>query len=125
MFFAPILPLAEHTPPPAVLVVRAPAEQPVVQPVVSPKTLPNDLQRVVTVPAEYKWGACQAVARVAWDIGYSFSGNCERYNRTTPLPLRYGVEAPAADWLNVLAHQLPPDVLINVDPSSKSISVTP
>lgn len=79
----------------------------------------------MTVPAAYRWGACQALHRVAWDLGWSFDGRCARYNRVTALPLRFGKVAPAADWIEVLTQQLPPGARVVVNPARQFMAVTP
>jgi hypothetical protein len=123
MFFAPLV----APPPPApahVVVVSAPA--PVAAPVMTPRLTPSGpLAQAVTVPASYQFGACQAVHYIAWDLGWHFAGQCTKYNRVAAVPLRFGAQAPAGEWLSALAQQLPAGSRVVVDATNRSIAVTP
>ncbi len=122
MFFAPVT--APPPPSPAhVVVVGHPAVPATILLTAPVPQAPG--QPVVTVPAAYQYGACQAIHRIAWDLRWSFSGNCSKYNRVAPLPLRFGTPAPIGDWLQVLAQQLPAGASVLVDPEARSITVTP
>jgi hypothetical protein len=123
MFFAPVVAPPPPMPPAHVEVVRAARNLPR-----GPSFGVPDLDKSVSVPASYRYGACQAVNYVAWSIGWSFSGDCAPYNLknyTQPLQLPFGQSARAADWLSALAHALPVGVVTRIDPDSKTISVSP
>ena len=121
MFFAPLV--APPPAPPAHVVVVA---QPVpIAPPLVPLVPVGPLGQPVTVPQAYQFGACQAIHRIAWDLAWSFDGHCARYNRTTPLPLRFGKLASAADWLDTLTQQLPAGVRVTVNPVARNITVSP
>ena len=123
MFFAPIVDITPPQPPQAAHVVVVEAPQP--RQAVASRPVPLALQAPVTVPQSYQYGACQAIHRIAWDLNYQFSGDCAKYNRISPLPLRFGAQAPAADWLDTLARQLPAGVQVAVDVDHQTISVSP
>jgi hypothetical protein len=121
MFFAPIV---DHVPLQTeaahVVVVEAPQHQ-----AAASRPVPPALRAPVTVSQSYQYGACQAIHRIAWELNYQFSGDCTKYNRISPLPLQFGVQASASDWLDALAQQLPKGVQVSVDVDRRSISVSP
>lgn len=120
MFFAPIVSPPPPSPPSVVVVDHAPA------PVVVTGSVPRALLNTsVALPKSYSYGACQAIHYVAWTLRWSFAGDCALYNRSSPMPLRYGVPAPAWDWLRALAQQLPPTARVVVQPQARLIAVTP
>jgi hypothetical protein len=122
MFFAPIV---DHVPlqPETAHVVVVESSQPTQA--AASRPVPPALRAPVTVPQSYQYGACQAIHRIAWELSYQFSGDCTKYNRINPLPLQFGAQAPASDWLDALAQQLPKGVQVSVDVDRRSISVSP
>jgi hypothetical protein len=122
MFFAPIV---DHVPlqvePAHVIVVKTQQHN---QEIVS-RSVPSTLQLPVTVPQNYQYGACQAIHRIAWELNYQFSGDCTKYNQINPLPLQFGVQEPALNWIEALARHLPHGVQVMVDVDHHTISVSP
>ena len=124
MFFAhPVFTPA----PPAVaahVVVRtATPQRPRLPLVAAPRGTP--LARIVAVPRRYRFGACQAIGDVAWQMGYTYPANCAQFPSMPAMPLPFGESASAAAWLVALTHELPPGLTVRVDTQTRSIAISP
>lgn len=88
--------------------------------------VPAEMRKVMAIPTDYRFGACQAINYVAYSIGYKFAGACERYDRISPLPDNVGLGSSIRsiyDWISILAAQLPPGATVTIDAGARVVVV--
>ena len=113
---------------PAVAAAASPDTAARLLPMVGGGTVPEALTRLMSVPDEYQYGACQAMDYVAYQAGFTFiSDSCGQFNRADALPASVGVGRALRtgyDWLSILAAQLPAGVGVVIDESIHAVILT-